>query len=87
MPTRGVDIPFLGMYYIYQGVSEGQHDLATLSIAREDYDLGKVMGMFILYFVGLSIEQALIINMTGSITALVYIVLRILSSQCVTRVQ
>lgn len=72
----GIDIPFFGMYYIYRGVSEGQRDFATLSIAGVVYGLGKALGVLILYLVGVSIEGALTVNIVGSIIALAYIASR-----------
>src|SRR5262245_39528132 len=36
-----IDIPFFGMYYVYRGVSEGQRNFTTLSIAGAIYGLSK----------------------------------------------
>jgi stage V sporulation protein B len=71
-----LDIPFYGMYFIYRGVSGGHRAFATLSVAGAVYGVSKVVGVLGLYALGLSIQGALIVNILGSVAALLFIAAR-----------
>jgi O-antigen/teichoic acid export membrane protein len=71
-----LDIPCFGLYHIYRGVSEGRREFATLSLAGGIYGVAKAVGVLGLYAFGLSIEGALIVNILGSLIALIVIASR-----------
>jgi O-antigen/teichoic acid export membrane protein len=67
-----LDIPVSGTYFACQGILAGRRNFRAVSGFLVVYALTKLVAILIAWLVGLSILSALIVNLTGTVGALVY---------------
>lgn len=68
-----LDLPFNGLYIGYQGALTGYRQFGLISSTFVVYSLSKVTGILALFWIGFSIEAALIVNVLATVGALVYL--------------
>jgi stage V sporulation protein B len=72
-----IDIPFAGCYFIYQGIALGRRNFGAISGGLAIYSLTKLIGVLVALLLGLSIVSALVVNILGTIGALLFLSLRV----------
>jgi stage V sporulation protein B len=72
-----LDIPFTGIYFAYQGILTGRRNFKAISGGLAVYGLSKLVGILIASLLGLSIFWALIVNILGTIGALLFLAIYI----------
>jgi O-antigen/teichoic acid export membrane protein len=72
-----LDLPFFGMYAAYRGVLQGHREFLSISIADVLYSATKLGGVLVLVALWLSVPGALIVNILGSVGALLFVLSRI----------
>lgn len=65
-----LDIPVSGIYFAYQGILTGRRNFSAISAGLAVYGLTKLVGILIAVLLGLSIFWALIVNILGTVGAL-----------------
>lgn len=71
-----LDLPFNGLYIAYNGVMIGYQQFWQMSISLVVYSLTKLLGTLALFWIGFSVEAALIVNVLATAGALTYLVHR-----------
>jgi stage V sporulation protein B len=69
-----LDIPFNGLYVVYQGVLNGNRRFGMLSVTFVAYTLTKLGGIIVLLLLGLSTSGAFLVNVLATLGAIVYLV-------------
>ncbi len=72
-----IDIPFYGLYFVCIRILGGRRQFGIAGLGESLYGLTKASGIMILFFLGLSVQGALIINIIASIGALLYMATRV----------
>jgi O-antigen/teichoic acid export membrane protein len=72
-----LDLPFFGMYAAHRGVLQGHREFLSISIADVIYSATKLGGVLVLVALWLSVPGALIVNILGSVGALLFVMSRI----------
>jgi stage V sporulation protein B len=72
-----LDIPFTGIYFAYQGILTGHRNFRAISTGLVVYGLTKLAGVSVALLLGLSIFWALIVNVLGTIGALLFLAISI----------
>ncbi|MEO8464113.1 MAG: oligosaccharide flippase family protein [Gammaproteobacteria bacterium] len=68
------DLPFFGLFLAYQGTLQGYERYGSIAIGLIVYASTKLLGTLLLFFVGFSVEAALVVNVVTTVAALVYFV-------------
>ncbi|MGH8058854.1 MAG: lipopolysaccharide biosynthesis protein, partial [Candidatus Entotheonellia bacterium] len=68
-----LDIPVSGLYFTYQGILAGRRDFGAISGGLALYGLTKLIGIAVALLVGLSIFGALMVNVAGTVGALLFL--------------
>lgn len=71
-----LDLPFNGLYIAYHGVLIGYQRFWQISVTLIVYSLSKLLGTLALFWIGFSIEAALIVNVLATVGALVYLLFK-----------
>jgi O-antigen/teichoic acid export membrane protein len=69
-----LDIPLTGIYFNYQGILAGRRNFGAISGGLAVYGFTKLSGILIALLIGLSVFWALIVNILGTVGALIYLV-------------
>jgi stage V sporulation protein B len=67
-----IDIPFYGMYFTCDEILGGRRQFGAAALGGLIYAGGKAFGVVLLYWWGLSISGALLVNIIASIAALLF---------------
>jgi O-antigen/teichoic acid export membrane protein len=68
-----IDIPFYGMYFTCDEILGGRRQFGAAALGGLIYAGGKTFGVVLLYWWGLSISGALVVNIIASIIALLFL--------------
>ncbi len=71
-----LDLPFNGLYIAYHGVLIGYQQFWQMSVTFVVYSLSKLCGTLALFWIGFSVEAALIVNVLATVGALAYLLLK-----------
>jgi len=72
-----LDVPVSGIYFAFQGILTGRRNFGGLSGGLAVYGLTKLVGIVIVWFLGISVFWALIVNILGTVGALLFLAIRI----------
>lgn len=72
-----IDIPISGIYFAYQGILTGRRNFSATSGGLAVYGITKLVGILIALLLGLSIFWALIVNILGTVGALLFLATRL----------
>ena len=62
-----VDLPFFGVYTALQATHQGHHRFFRLGLAQVAYALAKLVGVLLIIRLGISLQQALLVNISASV--------------------
>jgi stage V sporulation protein B len=68
------DLPFFGLFLAYQGTLQGYERYGSIATGLIVYASTKLIGTLALFFIGFSVEAALVVNVLTTVAALVYFV-------------
>ncbi len=71
-----LDLPFNGLYIAYNGVLIGYQKFWQMSVTLVVYSLTKLIGTLALFWLGFSVEAALVVNVLATVGALIYLLLK-----------
>lgn len=71
-----LDLPFNGLYIAYHGVLIGYQQFWQISVTLVVYSLSKLLGTLALFWIGFSVEAALIVNVLATVGALAYLLFK-----------
>ena len=66
-----VDLPLFGIYTALQATHQGGRRFFRLGIAQVAYALAKLMGVLVIIHLGMSLQKALLVNISASIVGVV----------------